>query len=120
MTPYEAWIGTLPADQRILVQTIMAHVMVMVDDRFNTLASDVQRVERRLQTNSERIAELHTRLDHYETRQWNAATEAIEQFAKSQLPRAERDRLIEVLYSLARDVEQLKVQQANDDAERAN
>lgn len=119
MTPYEAWVSTLPEDQRILVQSIMAHVMVMVDDRFNSLAGDLQRTDRRQHTNSERIADLNVRLDHYETRQWQAATEAIEQFAQSQLPQEERDRLIAVLYELARDVEQLKARQANDDAERS-
>lgn len=116
MTPYEVWIGTLPEDQRLLVQSIMAHVMVIVDDRFNAVSGDLGRVERRQATNSDRIAELNIRLDHYETRQWQAATEAIEQFAKTQLPQEERNRLIEVLYNLARDVEQLKARQANDDA----
>jgi len=95
----------------------MAIVMTMLDDRFNTLAADVQRNERRIKTNSERVAELNTRLDHYETRQWQAATEAIEQFAKTQLPPDLRDQLIETIYRLARDVEQLKAKQAGDASE---
>lgn len=111
---YRAWIEGLPDATRDLVQTIMALVGAQIDNRFNELAADIQRVERRQKTNGERIAELNLRLDQYEDRTWSAAKEAIESFAATQLPPAERDALIQVLYGLARDVEQLKARQVND------
>lgn len=120
---YNEWLGTLDQEQRELVQKIMARVQTILNvDRRQTI-DDVQRVERRQATNSGRIAELNLRLDQYEDRQWSAAKEAIEQFAQQQLPKDERDKLIDVLYSLARDVEALKgkvfgADEAGDDASR--
>ena len=93
-----------------MVQTIMALLMAMIDDRFNALAADVQRVERRQASHAERTSELELRLDRYEEQQWTAAKEAIEQFAAKQLPIKQRDELIASLYRLAADVEQLKQQ----------
>lgn len=113
---YDAWISSLSPEQRALVQPLMAHLMTVVDSRFNELASDVQRVERRNREQGQRLAETNLRLDHYETQQWNAAKEAIEQFAKQQLPPEERDRLIEVLYTLVTKVEALEQKAVNDDA----
>lgn len=112
---YRAWIEGLPDATRDLVQTLLALIGAQIDDRFNALAADIGRVERRQKTNSERVAELNLRLDQYEERTWSAAKEAIEQFAATQLPTAERDALIQVLYNLARDVEALKGRQVNGD-----
>lgn len=92
----------------------MAHVMVMLDDRFNSLAGDVQRLERRHIARGARIDELQLRLDHYEERQWSAAKEAIEQFAAQQLPQEQRDALVDMLYRLAADVEMLKAKAQGD------
>lgn len=119
LTAYEKWIATLSDEQRSLVQPLMAQLMAVLDSRFNELAGDVARVERRQVTNSERIAELHTRLDHYEAQQWTAAKEAIEQFAAQQLPPEECNRLIEVLYTLVTKVEALEQKAVNDDASNA-
>lgn len=113
-TAYETWIASLDADKRTFVQTIMAHVMVMLDDRFNSLAGDVQRLERRHIARGQRIDELQLRLDQYEDRQWSMAKEAIEQFAAQQLPTEQRDELIKMLYRLAADVSELKAKQAGD------
>lgn len=111
---YETWIASLDAEQRNFVQTIMAHVMVMLDDRFNSLAGDVQRLERRHIARGQRIDELQLRLDQYEDRQWSMAKEAIEQFAATQLPTEQRDALVATLYRLAADVEALKAKQGGD------
>src|SRR5262245_7460207 len=111
---YDAWIAGLPDEQRALVQGVMAVLMVMLDDRFNDLAGDIRRVERRQTTNSERIADFQVRLDLYEQQQWDRATEAIEQFAATQLPPSERDRLIDTLHSLVEEVTALKARQAGD------
>jgi hypothetical protein len=109
---YNEWISGLDADTRELVQKIMARVGAIVNsDRRQTL-DDIQRVERRQATNSGRIAELNLRLDQYEDHQWTAAKEAIEQFAATQLPPAERDRLIGVLFEIGRDVSALKIEVA--------
>src|SRR5262245_48235918 len=105
---YDTWIASLDADQRAVVQTIMAVVMAMLDERFNSLASDVDRNARRLRAHSDKIAELHTRLDLYEEAQSNAAIEAIEQFAASQLQPDEHRRLVDMLHNLVVEVSELK------------
>lgn len=111
---YLAWLGTLDEQTRDLVQTVMAFVGVQIDSRFNDLAGDVQRIERRQGKNITRVDELQLRLDQYENRQWIAAKEAIEQFAATQLPIDERDALIQLIYQLVADVEALKAKQAGD------
>ena len=111
---YDTWIASLPEEQRTFVQGIMAIVMLMLDDRSNDVADDVLRVERRQKTNSEKIAELHVRLDLYEQQQWDRATEAIEQFAAQQLPVKECERLIEKLHTLIAEVAALKAKQAGE------
>lgn len=112
---YEKWIAGLPGDQRDFVQTLMAVLMAMLDERFNVLAADIQRVERRQHGHVGRTGELERRLDLYEEQQWNAAKEAIEQFARSQFTADQYDALIQALYKLAADVESLKrSKQANE------
>lgn len=111
---YLVWLGTLDEQTRNLVQTIMAFVGAQIDSRFNDLAGDIQRVERRQGKNITRVDELQLRLDQYENRQWSAAKEAIEQFAAMQLPPDQRDVLIQMIYKLVADVEMLKAKQAGD------
>ena len=112
---YDAWINSLPDDQRVLVQAIMARVGTLLDSRYNVLHEDIQRNTRRVAAQSERIADLNIRLDVYEARQWTAAQEAITQFAAAQLPADQRDALIAVLYRLVAEVETLKATQVNGD-----
>lgn len=114
MNAYEAWIATLPEEQRLFVQAIMAHVMLMVDDRFNELAGDIARVERRQGKNIGRVDELQLRLDYHEKRQWIAAKEAIEQFAAQQLPPERRDELIAKLNDVIARVEALEAKAQGD------
>ena len=78
---YLTWLGTLDDATRDLVQTIMAFAGAQIDERFNELADDIQRVERWQGKNIGRVDELQLRLDQYEKQQWNMAKEAIEQFA---------------------------------------
>lgn len=113
---YDAWIASLPDDARQLVQAIMARVGVLLDSRANDIHADIQRNTRRLATQSERLADLNTRLDHYETRQWTIAQEAIAQFMATQLPLEERDALIQQIYQLATEIEAMKSRQVNGDA----
>lgn len=114
ISPYDTWIATLPEDQRMLVQVVMARLMEMLDDRYNDLAGEVARWGRRHTGLTTRVAELQLRLDQYEVQQWTAAKEAIEQFAATQVPPELRDQLIETIYRLATEVEQLKAKQAGD------
>jgi hypothetical protein len=105
---YLIWIATLDDTTRDLVQAVMAFVGAQIDDRFNELAEDIARVERRQGKNSGRVDQLQLRLDQYEKQQWSAAKEAIEQFAATQLRPEQRDELIEAFHGVVRDVEELK------------
>jgi len=111
---YLAWLDTLDDTTRNLVQAIMAFVGSQIDERFNELAGDIARVERRQGKNIGRVDELQLRLDQYETRQWSAAKEAIEQFAAQQLPPSRRDELIALIETTARKVEDLKAKTAGE------
>lgn len=111
---YDDWINSLPDEQRVLVQQIMLRLGRLLDSRYSALIDDIQRMERRLATQSGKIAELHTRLDQYETHQWTMAKEAIEQFAITQLPAERREELIAMLYQLAADVEELRAKVAGE------
>lgn len=105
---YHAWLDTLDKDQREIVQKMMSRINTILNaDRRHTI-DDIQRVERRQATNSERIGDLHVRLDQYEQSAWTAAKQAIEEFAAARLSIEEVEKFFDAFRQLVIDVEELK------------
>jgi hypothetical protein len=113
----QAWtvfLDRLPLDLRDAAQVIMQRITTLLEKERLACLADVQRVERRQSRSAERIDDLQLRLDRYEQDRLDEARVEIERLAADMLPKDERDKLIQVLYRLAADVEQLKARAVGD------
>jgi hypothetical protein len=96
------------------IDTLLGHERSACIGQFQSLMMRLDRFEQRQARNAERIDDLQIRLDRYEQDRLDEAHAEIGRLAADMLPKDERDKLIQVLYKLAADVEQLKARAVGD------
>lgn len=107
-TAWNAWLATLPADRREEYEIVLGRITKIVDEMRSYLIDQLQRVERRQDTISQRQIDQAVRLDTYEEQRARDVRSELDRRLADTITREEHDALMTVIYELTTRIAQVE------------
>jgi hypothetical protein len=107
-TAWNAWLATLPADRREEFGIVLDRITKIVDEMRSYLLDQLQRVERRQDTISQRQVDQAARIDAYEEQRARDVRDEIDRRLADAITREEHDALMTVIYELTTRIAQVE------------
>lgn len=105
---WNLWLARLAPERREEVGVVLDRITTVVDEMRNLTLDDIQRVERRQASLSEKQAEIVARLDRYEDQQARYVRAEIDRMLGETISRQEFDGMMTAIFELTARIQKLE------------
>lgn len=107
-TQWDAFLASLPVERREELRAVLSRAARVVDEARLYMLDQLQRVERRQDTLSQRVADQVARADRYEEQQARHVRAEIDRMLGDSITREEHQALMTAVYELTTRIQQLE------------